>query len=727
MERVFRWAKHGPVFPVTPNGKEPLLSSNWREIATQDPDQITAWYDEHPDCNWAYAVPEGQVAIDIDVKGGAPGLESMAQHVSPFLKSPTLHQKTPSGGFHLLFQLANGRAVKSAVGWKPGIDLRSHGGYILISPSTIDGVAYDTRWEPMLVIDPELEQFLPEKRKRRSALERGAELVPERSQYSDLPDRIPAGGRDAKLYGFACSFRTRGLSMEHAKAVMEVLISRCEQPPGDEITLEEGLAKVDRAWRDHSPGDDEKKAPETPDAPTHLAEEVEQRKGTLNTTQAFLDRFVYVEHGAQVIDLKAHSAVAVLSLEDFHAAMKNAVIFEENAQGVQRRVQLSKRWQEDEGRKTAKDIRYNPKFTGLHHEDGHLFYSTYTPANLIIPDKADLDIIAPILGHYEYMIGAGAILEHTYNWTAVSLQRRGLKVPHAGILIGKPGTGKSMILDILKALHGSHNTNEVSVEEFAGQGANFNSFMANCTLITNHELWTQKKRAFTELIKGPITQDTAEINTKYGAKKQMKIYFNSFNTSNHHDAISLDKNDRRWLVIESKATPASPSYYKQLAQAIKNPEVIGHLMRWFLDRDLSKFDPFAPPPMTKAKLEMIASSATRIEQIIWDAIETMDDVFQADIVGNLQVHTYVEKAWSSKGTKTLTSGEIYQIDRYILPQLQDPLEQDRYSDGNKEIRMKCVRNRHLYNTVKAVEDEYQVAKEGATGKPLERGNLREAK
>jgi hypothetical protein len=54
------------VFPCLPGGKRPALRGNWQDLATTDPDQVSAWW-----ARAAYNIgiscgPSGLVVIDLD-------------------------------------------------------------------------------------------------------------------------------------------------------------------------------------------------------------------------------------------------------------------------------------------------------------------------------------------------------------------------------------------------------------------------------------------------------------------------------------------------------------------------------------------------------------------------------------------------------------------------------------------------------------------------------------
>jgi hypothetical protein len=120
------------VFPCVPGGKEPLLKGGGGcKGASADPDQIRKWWTASPKANIGLACGKssGVYVVDVDcgkVNGwdSLQGLPSLPQ---------TITADTPSGGAHFLFRSESPPANKNA--FKPGIDIRGDGYYIILAPS----------------------------------------------------------------------------------------------------------------------------------------------------------------------------------------------------------------------------------------------------------------------------------------------------------------------------------------------------------------------------------------------------------------------------------------------------------------------------------------------------------------------------------------------------------------------------------------------------------------
>lgn len=134
-------AQGWPVFPLKPNAKAPATTHGLNDAST-DPDTIRGWWGRNKAANIGIALPPDVVAVDIDTKGvdgHATMHELAAQHGG---LPDTYTVETPTGGRHLYFKKSPAIRVKNRTGIRPGIDVRSHGGYLVAPPSAIDGRDY---------------------------------------------------------------------------------------------------------------------------------------------------------------------------------------------------------------------------------------------------------------------------------------------------------------------------------------------------------------------------------------------------------------------------------------------------------------------------------------------------------------------------------------------------------------------------------------------------------
>ena len=136
LEAALSYARAGiPVFPLTPQGKRPLVERGFHE-ATTDEATIEGWWADHPEANVAFPTgsASGIVVVDVD----AEGLDELEEWRQSGHVAPTREVRTGKG-VHLYYAQPEER-VRGGVGGRMdgfprGIDLRADGQYVVAPPS----------------------------------------------------------------------------------------------------------------------------------------------------------------------------------------------------------------------------------------------------------------------------------------------------------------------------------------------------------------------------------------------------------------------------------------------------------------------------------------------------------------------------------------------------------------------------------------------------------------
>jgi hypothetical protein len=145
------YAKRGtPIFPVDPNNKRPLCSHGFHD-ATVNETVICAWWMRWPSA--MIGMPTGPrtrlwvLDVDLELVAAIRKSHVMMRLLGIHGALPnTPSATTPRGGTHFFFRW-DGTNIRNSVGkLGPGIDVRGHGGYVVIPPSVrSDGRGY--RWD----------------------------------------------------------------------------------------------------------------------------------------------------------------------------------------------------------------------------------------------------------------------------------------------------------------------------------------------------------------------------------------------------------------------------------------------------------------------------------------------------------------------------------------------------------------------------------------------------
>ena len=126
------------VFPIVPRSKHPLTARGFKD-ASKDELVIRRWWEVRPDANIGIACGNVSrvVVLDVDTKGGQPGMESLTRLIAKVGEIETATVSTPSGGLHLYFRYPEGGCPS----WKDGglgLEMKSDGTYVLAPPSIVD-------------------------------------------------------------------------------------------------------------------------------------------------------------------------------------------------------------------------------------------------------------------------------------------------------------------------------------------------------------------------------------------------------------------------------------------------------------------------------------------------------------------------------------------------------------------------------------------------------------
>lgn len=121
------------IIPCRPGQKIPLTEHGCKD-ATTDAATITAWWTRWPTANIALACGPGSgvyvIDVDLDIEKEVDGWGSLEEF--PALPA-TVRQNSPRGGAHFLFRSDKPPRNKNC--FRPGIDIRSEGYYIMLAPS----------------------------------------------------------------------------------------------------------------------------------------------------------------------------------------------------------------------------------------------------------------------------------------------------------------------------------------------------------------------------------------------------------------------------------------------------------------------------------------------------------------------------------------------------------------------------------------------------------------
>jgi len=186
------------------------------------------------------------------------------------------------------------------------------------------------------------------------------------------------------------------------------------------------------------------------------------------------------------------------------------------------------------------------------------------------------------------------------DWVAWPLQNPGAKMPTSVIMHGDEGSGKNLFWEIVRDIYGEYGS-VVGQDQLEDK---FNDWISRKLFIIGDEVLSrQEMRHLKGKLKAMISGKEIKINTKMMPVRSEANHVNLVFLSNELQPNALDASDRRYCVVWTPQKQGM-EFYQAVVKCRDNGgrEAFLHMLQ---ARDLSAFDPYAPPPNTKAKGDLI--------------------------------------------------------------------------------------------------------------------------
>lgn len=273
---------------------------------------------------------------------------------------------------------------------------------------------------------------------------------------------------------------------------------------------------------------------------------------------------------------------------------------------------------------------HEPKlFTFLGRNVANTFSSRSVPAAIEPISIRQKKAVARVIAHIEHLLPDPREQRLFTSWLAYIVQNMGKPPKWAVLLNGVPGDGKSFFMHLMSAVLGASNTTTITGQTLESDFNGWATGYSFCCIEEVRVHGTERWRLLDKM-KTIITNTTVDINPK-GVKPYQALNTTAYYcTSNYDDAVPIDDNDRRYMILKSKWQKASalqsfreanPHYYVNLYSAVT--ECSPALRYWLLNYKLDmEFDPLANAPSTRARTEMIADTKATELVMLQDAIES---------------------------------------------------------------------------------------------------------
>jgi hypothetical protein len=369
------------------------------------------------------------------------------------------------------------------------------------------------------------------------------------------------------------------------------------------------------------------------DTAAELIAEVERKELGRIEKADWYRRFAYIQDDESYFDMQDRREVSRqtfnalfrhIPCKSIHTARKveASICFDENRQAM--------------GAKALVGVTYAAGEDVIVTRDGDLFGNRWRDAR---PDLSNLQSgdISPWLDHCQDLVPEPAELDHILDVMAFKVQHPEIKVNHAILHAGDEGSGKDTFwAPFIWAVCGDHLKNR-GIMDNNSVNSQWGYQLESEILIINElkEPDAATRRQLANQLK-PIIAAPPEmlpINRKglhpyYMANRLFVLAF-----SNDPVPISLATQDRRWFCVWSTAPRMNSDQAKRIWDWYRGGG-FGMIARFLRDRDVSKFNPSAPPMWTEFKANLVEHGMSMAESYLVEMLRNRIGEFSRGVIGS---------------------------------------------------------------------------------------------
>ena len=364
----------------------------------------------------------------------------------------------------------------------------------------------------------------------------------------------------------------------------------------------------------------------------------------------YVDRYVYVESEGTVHDLYGPPHKPNPPIKNFRERTANdemeimvsAPLKDDPDRHLPKMFLVSAIWLKHDERKWVSDHIYLPNDgTGsrIVESQGYNYLNTFRMPEFPKPNMSHIPnapesckltlYINPFFIHMKYLFPIYEEREWFIDWMALNLQHpdRRCKVTPLHISLHH-GTGRGWLVSLMGQLLGHWNCTKTKMSDvIEGAWGNYLDRSLLCCIEEVHE--GSRPYAVSETLRDILTEDTLQLNVKYGGIETKRVYTNFFFMSNRADALVLTEADRRINVFRNDSPPKDQAYYKALYKWNKGKadasgaEVasagVCALWHWLMARDLSGFN-WQTSIHSDSRTNLIMNSDNKVEMMFKEVI-----------------------------------------------------------------------------------------------------------
>ncbi|CAB5178840.1 Prim_Pol domain containing protein [uncultured Caudovirales phage] len=591
------------VFPLVANGKTPAIKG-WADASTSDEAAADSMFSDGQNIGiYTGAYGAGSlVVIDVDNKNGKNGSATLvALELDGFEFPPTLEAKTAGGGSHL-FYFSTVRCKNGVEVFGEGIDVRSHGGFVVAAGSVIGGASYE--WVNSLAIAQCPDWILDKVKAADEAPVDKAPVAVEPSravsQATALLEAAAAAvagsGGDETTFRLAARVKDTGVSEDECLSLMlSNWNDRCDPPWG----ADELAAKVRNAYSygKNAVGSD------SPEA-EFSAVEVPARPKKPLTPLDEMNALYSVVRTSSSVGVMCEKTSTLMTKDSFLTFVAN-----QKFQQGDKLVPLGKAWLEYPDRRTYTGLVFDP--SGKCSDGSYNLWKGFAV-------KPAATSSHPMVERWkEHALenvcrGDTALYTWLMSYFAHLIQKPWEKTRVALVFAGSKGVGKNALVErITSSLLLAGQSYVVADRRYLV--GNFNAHLEKCLmLVLDEAVWSGDKSA-EGIVKSLITGAHHTIERKgfdpYSVANLTRVVY----LSNESWVVPASEDERRFAVFKvGEGRKQDTEYFREMRLGIETPEGAGALLKFLMDYEITGDVNVAPATdgLAEQKVESLCDVGT---------------------------------------------------------------------------------------------------------------------
>jgi hypothetical protein len=239
--------------------------------------------------------------------------------------------------------------------------------------------------------------------------------------------------------------------------------------------------------------------------------------------------------------------------------------------------------------------------------------------------KPDYEKYGPFETHIRMLLPDEEECEYLLDWLAAKVQHPNYRGTAMVITSKVQGVGKSLLFETLVKLFGPRNTMTITSDKLLS--GRFNDWACKLLVSVDEALAHEDERkareaynAFKEIV-DPAPR-TISVERKYMVPLQSQVAASFMLFSNHHDAIYIPEDDRRFYVAQATDERQSPTYFGDYGRWLAKTGWEAHVWHWLKARPVDMDKLMSPPTLNESKQEMVDATISPLQLITQASVET---------------------------------------------------------------------------------------------------------